>query len=91
MNRIQTPTQNKPNSRRKFVAGFGLLSLFAGLAATLGLTGSKKSTAIACKPEAKKKMIKMLTEDGKLVEIDASLIASSGKKASNHELQTWIK
>ena len=34
---------------------------------------------------------KMLTQDGKLVEIDKRLIASSGRKVSNEELQKWIK
>ena len=32
----------------------------------------------------------MLTQDGKLVEIDKKLLASSGKKISNKELQNWI-
>lgn len=33
----------------------------------------------------------MLTQDGKLVEIDSRLIAGSGKKISNAEMQKWIK
>jgi hypothetical protein len=35
--------------------------------------------------------VKMLTQDGSLVEIDKKLLASSGKKISNEELQQWIK
>lgn len=35
--------------------------------------------------------IKMLTQDGQLVEIDKKLLANTGKKISNQELQNWIK
>jgi len=34
--------------------------------------------------------IKMLTQDGKLVEVDKKLLASGSKKISNEELQQWI-
>ncbi len=40
------------------------------------------------------KKIKMLTEDGKLVEIDESIysqIAPAQQKASNKEVQEWMK
>lgn len=33
----------------------------------------------------------MLTRDGKLVEVDASLIRKTGIKVSNTELQEWVK
>jgi hypothetical protein len=39
----------------------------------------------------KKETVKMLTQDGKLVEIDKNLLAQSGKKISNKELQNWVK
>lgn len=39
----------------------------------------------------KSETVKMLTQDGKLVELNKSLLASSGKKISNEELQKWIK
>lgn len=39
----------------------------------------------------KKDTVKMLTQDGKLVEIDKNLLAQSGKKISNKELQNWVK
>lgn len=35
--------------------------------------------------------VTMLTQDGKLVEIDKKLLVSSGKKISNDDLQLWIK
>lgn len=34
--------------------------------------------------------LKMLTQDGKLVEIDPHLVNGSGKKISNLELQHWV-
>jgi hypothetical protein len=36
------------------------------------------------------KTVKMLTQDGRLVEVDKNLLASSGKKITNEELQQWI-
>ncbi len=47
------------------------------------LTGSKK--------KKNDNTIKMLTQDGKLVEINRDLLVSSGKKISNDELKQWIK
>ena len=35
--------------------------------------------------------VKMLTQDGKLVEIDREFLAGAGHKISNEELQQWIK
>lgn len=43
------------------------------------------------KKNAKNKTVKMLTQDGKLVEIDKELLRSSGEKITNEELQNWIK
>lgn len=33
----------------------------------------------------------MLTQDGRLVEIDADMLKNAGKKASNKDLQEWVK
>lgn len=41
--------------------------------------------------EKKNETVKMLTQDGKLVEINSELLASSRKKISNEELQKWVK
>lgn len=46
---------------------------------------------ISDKKEEKNETIKMLTQDGKLVEINSELLASSGKKISDEELQKWVK
>ena len=44
-------------------------------------------------PGKKKKTqtVKMLTQDGKLVEVNASAPATKKKKITNKELQNWIK
>ncbi len=39
----------------------------------------------------KKETVKMLTQDGRLVEIDKTFLASSKKKIDNKELQEWVK
>ena len=43
------------------------------------------------KNEPVNETVKMLTQDGRLVEIDKKLLASSGSKVSNEDLQKWIK
>lgn len=73
------PSQSPP-SRKKFL----LWSAIALCSATVlkFLPGTKKKQT---------ETIKMLTQDGTLVEIDKSLLVSSGNKISNDELQKWIK
>lgn len=75
--------------RRKFVFGFSTLAAFAAFGRVLGLPLFNKKEPKAIQPD-KKRIIKMLTRDGKLVEADVSLI-SSKRKISNTELQNWIK
>jgi hypothetical protein len=78
---------NSP-SRRKFVWGLGIFSAFAAVAAATDLPFFAKKLA---KTDGKKRTVKMLTEDGRLVEINESLITASKKKVTNAELQHWIK
>ena len=89
MNSNEEIIQTISPTRRKFIWGVGVLSLFAAVASSLPFFSKKN--VIACKPESKKRTLTMLTQDGKLVEIDASLITASRKKISNKELQNWIK
>jgi len=79
------PTQIQENSRRKLIAGLGVLSLFpiAKLA-----TSFKKKELIACAPEIK--TVKFLTQDGTLVEVDVSKINGGKEKISNQALQNWV-
>jgi len=73
-------TDNKQNSsRRKFIEwGIGALAAFSAI----GLFFSQKK---------KKKIVKMLTQDGHLVEVDEALIKSTGKKINNKEIHSWVK
>jgi hypothetical protein len=72
--------QNKPASRKKFL--WWGAAAFAAVAAFRFIPGLKKD---------KKETVKMLGQDGRLVEIDKKLLTSSVKKVSNDELQQWIK
>ena len=67
-------------TRRKLVGWLGIFSLFtiAG-----GALRPWKNNA--------KKTVKMLTQDGKLVEVDATLLAANNKKISDKELRNWVK
>ncbi len=61
----------------------------AGIA-TVGLASA--GDIMHSKPERKK--IKMLTADGKLVEVDEALISQASlgeEKVSNQELKNWMK
>ncbi len=70
----------KTPSRKKFILWSA--TALASLAALKFLGGSRKKNS---------ETVKMLTQDGKLVEIDKSLVSVSGKKISNKELQNWVK
>jgi hypothetical protein len=76
-------------SRRKFVLGFGVLSLLAAAGITMG--HKKTKTILACGPSQKKKTVKMLTQDGKLVEIEEDKLTHQRKKITDEELKSWVK
>jgi hypothetical protein len=74
----------KAPSRKKFLLwGAALLSS----PTVLKMFSAKKITANGPVNET----VKMLTQDGRLVEVDKKLLASSGKKISDEELQKWVK
>ena len=84
MSDIDQKKKEEP-SRRKLIAGLGVLSLFpiAKLA-----TSFKKKEVIACAPEIK--TVKFLTQDGTLVEVDVTKINGGKEKISNQQLQSWV-
>ena len=79
------------DSRRKFVWDIAIVSAFTSLAAFTGKLLTKRRNIISCEPETRKKMVKMLTQDGQLVEIDESLITAKRKRISTAELRSWVK
>jgi len=40
--------------------------------------------------QKKDKPVKMLTEDGRLVEVDPKYLAGNGKKVTNDEIHNWV-
>ena len=71
------------NTRKKFLLwGSALLSSLAILKI---FPGSKRQRGPA------NETVKMLTRDGRLVEIDKRLLATPAKKVSNEELRKWIR
>lgn len=72
--------EKEKTSRKKFMFwGLGILS---SLTAIKFLSPSKK--------KEKKETVKMLTQDGQLVEIDKDLVPSSRKKITDPELRIWV-
>ncbi len=83
-NEVEKQTQ----ARRKLIAGLGILSLIPIL--KFGLF-NKTCAVISCAPEVNCTTMKMLTQDGRLVEVDISKIHGTKEKISNQQLQEWVK
>ena len=75
-------TEENKVSRRKLLGWLGVLSLFASAGAVF-----KPWARNSKKP----KTVKMLAQDGTLVEVDAAMLAASRKRISDKELQNWVK
>ena len=79
---MQVENENKPVSRKKFVLwGAGALAV---------LTAAK----FFFRPRPKKEKtttVKMLTQDGKLVEVEISKLPAKRKKISLEQLQNWVQ
>jgi len=82
------PISEEKKGRRKLLLEIGLLSLFPLLKFKLF---SSKKESIACSPSDQQGTMKLLTQDGKLVEVDISKLDASKKKISDKELLGWIK
>ncbi|MGI9139454.1 MAG: hypothetical protein ACR2IM_10485 [Sediminibacterium sp.] len=80
---------SEANSRRKLITGIGLLSLLAPLASAAKIPFIKKNIKTPMKPSSNK--VKMLTQDGKLVEVDENFLSAIRQKATNDDLKSWIK
>jgi hypothetical protein len=74
----------KTGSRKKFLLwGTALLS---SLTVFKFITGNRRKKTVE-----HNETVTMLTQDGKLVQVDKKLFTSPGKKISNEELQKWIR
>ena len=69
--------QNK--TRRSFLLKTIGASAALAIAGWFGFSRKKKTETI-----------KMLTQDGRLVEIDKNLVRPSGKKIKDEEIHTWV-
>ncbi len=70
---------NNPSSRKKFlVLGLGAVAFFSLF--KFSLPSNKKT-----------KMVKMLTQDGKLVEVSEDLLKGKKEKIKDKEIFNWIK
>ncbi|MEO8413233.1 MAG: hypothetical protein ABI472_06220 [Ginsengibacter sp.] len=70
----------KFQSRKKFIGlGLSVAALFTTLKFFIPKKKKKSGT------------IKMLTQDGKLVEVDIDALPSKKEKITNKEMQNWIK
>ncbi len=70
--------QNLTSRKKFFLWGLGIISSLTAL--KLIIPKKKISTTV-----------KMLAEDGKLVEVDVNQIKKTGIKVSNKDIHTWIK
>ena len=89
MEKDNSASNNESNSRRKLIAGIGLLSLLAPLASAAKVPFIRKNIEAAAKPATNK--VKMLTQDGILVEVDQNFLSAIRQKASDEEVKSWIK
>ncbi|MCR8558538.1 hypothetical protein KXD93_12855 [Mucilaginibacter sp. BJC16-A38] len=91
MNDQEKITPANSASRRRFVWKAGAFAAFAAVSASLGLPFFVKKNKVQPLPEVKCGTVRMLTQDGRLVEIDASLLTANRKKVTDNELKNWIK
>ncbi len=79
------------NPRRKILFGVGLFSVFSLFSLSRLNFFSRKKEVIECAPDKETRTIRMLTQDGQLVEVDVSKLGSTKGKVTNQELQNWVK
>ena len=67
-------------ARRKLIGWLGVLSLATIIGGAFKTWNNKQP-----------KTVKMLTQEGKLVEVDVAMLSSGRKKISDNELKNWVK
>jgi hypothetical protein len=58
---------------------------------SIGITAAAAITGWFASGRKKNETVKMLTQDGRLVEIDKNFLESPGKKIKEEEIHTWVK
>jgi hypothetical protein len=72
-------TENRNQSRRRFIGlGFVLAAAFPVLKFIIAST-------------KKEQTVKMLTQDGRLVEIDKNMMPGNKRQITDSELKVWVK
>jgi len=82
------PSEGAGKGRRKLLAGIGIFSLLSFLG--IGSLGGKRKV-VSCAPPDEKETMKLLSQDGKLVEVDISKIKKLNRKVTDKELQEWVR
>lgn len=72
------------NTRRKFILKSAGVAATAAIAGWFGFSKYQDNNK-------ETETVKMLTQEGKLVEVNKKLLASFGKKIKDEELKQWIK
>ncbi len=76
-------SENKNPSRRRFIQlGVATAAVFSAFRFLTPRSGKKVRTG---------KTVKMLSQDGRLVEVEIAGLTSKKKKITNKELQNWIR
>jgi hypothetical protein len=93
---METPSKfGGKGGRRNLLAAFGSLALFSFLVgrfrvkSRMSQPSAPKEGQMDCGPGSPN-IVKMLTEDGRLVEVDLRM-GRTVKKVTNDELRDWIK
>ncbi len=78
---MELENKNKQVSRKKFVMwSVGVLSVFTAVRYFFRSTPKQNTTTV-----------KMLTQDGRLVEVEESKLSSKGKKIKDADIHTWVQ
>ena len=89
MNNNEKQNSESLPSRRKFVWHIGALAALAAVGTAMKIPLSALKKPKQEKPQ--NKTITMLTQDGRLVQVNEASIVSCKRKANKKELLNWIK
>ena len=82
------PIESTRNIRLKII--LGIVGALALLPFRKFISLRKEKKAISCAPD-KPETMKLLTQDGRLVEVEISKTSTTKEKLSNEQLMGWVK